>query len=76
MFIESKIIEIKSSFEFICLYRKKGFEQIIDVLKSRRPPTMYELGLEFLRVYDGKFNYQEGHRVCDSFFVIIKFKYI
>lgn len=24
---------------------------------------MYELGLEFLRVYDGKFNYRVGYEV-------------
>jgi hypothetical protein len=69
MFNESKTIQIKSSFDFICFYRKKGFDKIIDVLKSRKPPTMYELGLEFLRVYDGKFNYREGDKVCDSFFI-------
>jgi len=44
-------------------------EKIVDVLKGREPPTIYELGLEFLRVYDGKFNYPEGHTVKKVFLV-------
>jgi len=44
-------------------YSKKAFEKIDDILKAREPSTRYELGLEFLHVYDGKFNYGEGHIV-------------
>jgi hypothetical protein len=69
MFNESKIIEIKSVFDFIYFYRKKAFEKTIDVFKGTKIPTMHELGLQFLHVYDGKFNYREGHTVSDSIFV-------
>ncbi|CAF0979462.1 unnamed protein product [Adineta ricciae] len=41
--------------------KKKTFEKIVDVMKGIKPVTMHELGLEFLRVYDGRFNYREGH---------------
>jgi len=41
--------------------KKKIFDKIVDTLKGTEPPTMRELGLEFLRVYDGKFNYREGY---------------
>jgi len=47
--------------------KKKTFEKIVDVLKRTEPPTMDQLGLEFLRVYDGKFNYPEGHRFVMPF---------
>ncbi|CAF1027974.1 unnamed protein product [Rotaria sp. Silwood1] len=43
--------------------KKKKFEKIVDLLNGTESSTMYELGLEFLRVYDGKFNYPEGHTV-------------
>lgn len=33
---------------------------------------MHELGLEFLRVYDGKFNYREGHKVNNFHFFFSK----
>jgi hypothetical protein len=69
MFNESKNIEMKYSFKFSSFHRKKTFDKIADVLKRSEPPTMSQLGLEFLRAYDGKFNYREGHRVCDSIFV-------
>ncbi|CAF4532905.1 unnamed protein product, partial [Rotaria magnacalcarata] len=42
--------------------KKKLFEKIIDILKRIESPTMYQLGLEFLRIYDGKFNYPERHK--------------
>ncbi|CAF4580382.1 unnamed protein product [Rotaria socialis] len=42
--------------------KKKLFEKIIDILKGIESPTMYQLGLEFLRIYDGKFNYPERHK--------------
>jgi len=32
---------------------------------------MYDLGLEFLRVYDGKFNFREGHTVRDESYASI-----
>ena len=39
-------------------------------LDAFRPPTetmtIYRLGLEFLQLYDGKFNYREGHTVRSS----------
>ncbi|CAF1187521.1 unnamed protein product [Adineta steineri] len=42
--------------------KKKIFEKVLNTLKHiPSEPTMYELGLEFLRVYDGKFNYLPGH---------------
>jgi len=47
------------------------FEKLVDVVKRRETPTIYELGLEFLRIYDGKFNYREGHRVR-RFFIVNK----
>jgi hypothetical protein len=48
-------------------YRKETFEKIVDAIKGREPSKIYELGLEFLRVYDGKFNYREGHTVSHCF---------
>lgn len=50
-------------YKLIYFYRKKIFDNIINGLKGNRSPRMYELGLEFLRIYDGKFNYSEGHTV-------------
>ncbi len=67
MFNKSLDIEIKYSFEFIYFHRKKIFEKIVDVLKGIETPTMHDLGLEFLRVYNGKFNYREGHTVSNFF---------
>ncbi len=58
------------SFE-IFFYRKKTFDKIVDVIRGTETPTMQELGLEFLRIYDGKFNYREGHRVR-RFFIVNK----
>ncbi|CAF1225432.1 unnamed protein product [Adineta steineri] len=43
--------------------KKKTFEKIIDIIKRREAITIYDLGLEFLRVYDGNFNYREGHEI-------------
>ena len=51
------------------IFRKKFCENIADTLKGTEPPAMYDLGLEFLRIYDGKFNYRQGHTVCHSVFV-------
>ncbi len=51
------------------------FEKFVDVVKRRETPTIYGLGLEFLRIYDGKFNYREGHTVSNSF-SSIEFKYV
>ncbi|CAF3061549.1 unnamed protein product [Rotaria sp. Silwood2] len=48
------------------IYEKK-FEKIIDLLNRTEPPTMYELGLGFLHIYDGKFNYREGHTESINF---------
>jgi hypothetical protein len=66
VFNESKDIETKCSFQSISSDRKKIFEKIVDVLIRREPPTMFELGLQFFHVYDGKFNYREGHTVSNS----------
>ena len=53
-----------SSFnEYLCLFRKKPFEKLADVFRGIERPTMYDLGLEFLHIYDGRFNYREGHTV-------------
>jgi hypothetical protein len=51
------------------------FEKLVDVVKRSEIPTIYELGLEFLRIYDGKFNYREGHTVSNSL-SSIEFKYL
>jgi hypothetical protein len=51
------------------------FEKLVDVVKRSEIPTIYELGLEFLRIYDGKFNYREGHTVSNSL-SSIEFKYV
>jgi len=48
---------------FLFFTRKKPFEKIVDLIKARERITMDELGAEFLRVYDGRFNYREGHVV-------------
>lgn len=56
--------------ESIIIYvqrRRKPFEKIVDMMRGIQNPTMYDLGLEFLRVYDGKFNYREGHTFVMSF---------
>jgi hypothetical protein len=46
------------------LNRKNLFEKVLDTLKHvPAEPTMYELGLRFLQIYDGKFNYPQGHTV-------------
>ncbi|CAF4434236.1 unnamed protein product, partial [Adineta steineri] len=42
-------------------------EKIIDIIKRREAITIYDLGLEFLRVYDGKFNDREGHEFAMSY---------
>jgi hypothetical protein len=69
MFNESINIQMKISFKsIIFFYRKKTFDKIVDVLRRTETPTMLQLGLEFLRVYDGKFNYREGHTVRRVFF--------
>jgi hypothetical protein len=38
------------------------------VLKGTEPTAMHDLDLQFLHVYDGKFNYPEGHRVGSFYF--------
>jgi hypothetical protein len=66
--------QMKISFKLIWLsFRKKTFENIVDALRGIQRPTMRELGLHFLRIYDGRFNYREGHKVSNSF-SSIKFK--
>jgi len=35
-------------------------------------PIIYQLGLEFLRLYDGKFNYPPGHTVLFNYLFFIK----
>lgn len=47
--------------------KKKPFDKLFDVFKTTQPITMYQLGIEFLRLYDGKFNYREGHTFVLSF---------
>jgi len=42
--------------------KKTTFEKIVNALRGTKPPTMSELGLEFLHRYDGKFNYRVGHK--------------
>jgi hypothetical protein len=64
MFNESINIQKKIFFEFICFfYSENIFDKIVDIFRGTKRPIMCELGLEFLRIYDGKFNYQEGHKV-------------
>ncbi|CAF3947871.1 unnamed protein product [Adineta steineri] len=48
---------------FTCSTKKKTFEKIVDIIKRRETITMFDLGLRFLRVYDGNFNYREGHEI-------------
>jgi hypothetical protein len=43
---------------------------MVDALRGAEAPTMTQLGLEFLCVYDRKFNYREEHTV--RFFSQIK----
>lgn len=65
LLVQRKYIEIyvKTSINF-SFYRKKLFEKFVDQLKDKSiEPTMYQLGLEFLRLYDGKFNYPQGYTV-------------
>lgn len=45
------------------LFRKKPFEKFVDLMKGIERPTIHELGSEFLRIFDGRFNYREGHVV-------------
>lgn len=53
--------------------RKKFLEKLKNPLKSTPiEATLYELALEFLRLYDGKFNYPEGHLVKD--FIVVRFQ--
>ncbi|CAF1225392.1 unnamed protein product [Adineta steineri] len=47
--------------------KKKTFEKILDIIKRREAITMFDLGLRFLRVYDGNFNYREGHEFAMSY---------
>ncbi|CAF1451335.1 unnamed protein product [Adineta steineri] len=47
--------------------KKKTFEKIIDIIKRREAITMFDLGLRFLRVYDGRFTYREGHEFVMSY---------
>lgn len=40
------------------------FEKLVGSLKHKENEAIiYELGLQFLRLYDGKFNYPQGHTV-------------
>jgi hypothetical protein len=75
--VESILLHVQRKYKYskknfrlnsFVFYRKKTFEKIVDVLRGTEPPTMSQLGLEFLRIYDGKFNYREGHQVSDIFF--------
>jgi hypothetical protein len=66
VFNESKDIEINYSFQFVSIRRKNLFENIVDLLYGTKSPTMYQLGLEFLSVYNGKFNYPKGYTVRNS----------
>jgi len=50
------------------------FEKIVNKLKDiPNKPTMYELGLEFLHLYDGKFNYPQGYTVSNFYFIFFLF---
>ncbi len=62
VFNESKHIDINYSFHFVSIRRKN----IFDLLYGTKSPTMHQLGLQFLSVYNGKFNYPEGHTVGNS----------
>jgi hypothetical protein len=47
------------------------FEKIVNKLKDiPNEPTMYELGFEFLHLYDGKFNYPQGYTVSNFYFFL------
>ena len=45
------------------LCRRTTLETILEILKRSEPTNIEELGFEFLRIYDGRFNYREGHTV-------------
>ncbi|CAF1248185.1 unnamed protein product [Rotaria sordida] len=47
---------------YIHVQQKKNiFKKLTDLLYWTKPSMIYELGLQFLYVYDGIFNYKEGH---------------
>ncbi|CAF3894376.1 unnamed protein product [Rotaria sordida] len=49
---------------YIDVQQKKNiFKKFIDLFYGTQPSMIYELGLKFLYVYDGLFNYREGHMV-------------
>ena len=68
MFNESLIINIEYLLFISFSSRQKSFNKIVDLLRGTEPPTISQLGLEFLRLYDGKFNYPEGHTVWNYLF--------
>lgn len=53
----------------VFFYRKNIFDKIVDIFRGTQQRMIWELGLEFLRVYDGKFNYEEGYTVRSFVFL-------
>ncbi|CAF1548398.1 unnamed protein product, partial [Adineta steineri] len=43
--------------------RRRVIESILLHVQRKEAITMFDLGLRFLRVYDGNFNYREGHEI-------------
>ena len=59
-------------------FRKRFFSKITDGTRNRPiEPILYQLGLHFLRLHDGKFNHPIGHIVnFVVFFSDLNFKLI
>lgn len=55
-------------------FRKRFFSKITDGIRNRPiEPILYQLGLHFLRLHDGKFNHPIGHIV--NFVVFFRFEF-
>ncbi|CAF3941814.1 unnamed protein product [Rotaria sordida] len=60
----TKVVRRRRVIESIYLHvqqKKNIFEKLIQLFNGTKSSTIYELGLQFLYVYNGLFNYREGH---------------
>ncbi|CAF4737936.1 unnamed protein product [Rotaria sp. Silwood1] len=80
-----KVVRRRRVIESIYLHvqqKKNIFEKFIHLFNGTKSSTIYELGLQFLYVYNGLFNYREGHtfvmfcRTNIWYLTIDKIKYI
>ncbi|CAF4338725.1 unnamed protein product, partial [Rotaria sordida] len=65
----TKVVRRRRVIESIYLHvqqKKNIFEKLIQLFNGTKSSTIYELGLQFLYVYNGLFNYREGHTVSIS----------